>query len=286
MRKVQTPLIDHATALEKCLEGVGDPALLERYQEDLPDGNLVEADYLGHAQAATLYSLPRVSHQRGVDPIICGTLTKSNLTNLYSQYFVPETKPARRIYQRIKLASNGKCPLCGEIGHVRTLDHYLPKASFPLFSVLPGNLIPCCRDCNTEKLDAFSQTPGGQTLHPYFDADKYFVEKWVWARVHPGAPPLIEYLVTPPAGWTNDEKNRVVSHFDQYGLAERFSVEAGADLPETILTRRTTLSDHSPQEFSSYLLEKSNNIGLPINNWRRAMFACLAEDPWFCSHAH
>jgi hypothetical protein len=58
------------------------------------------------------------------------------------------------------------------------------------------------------------------------------------------------------------------------------------DTPETIDTRRTTLHGFSPQEYSDYLREKSENMSLPVNNWRRVMFSSLAKDNWFCAHTH
>ena len=78
----------------------------------------------------------------------------------------------------------------------------------------------------------------------------------------------------------------MAAHFREYDLAERFGVEAGADLAETIDTRRTTLHGFSPLEYSDYLREKSENMSLPVNNWRRVMFSSLANDNWFCAHPH
>lgn len=124
-----------------------------------------------------------------------------------------------------------------------------------------------------------------QTIHPYFDADLFFEEQWVAARVVPSSPPVIEFFVRPPNHWHDDDKARVRSHFIQYGLGEKFSVEAAVDIPETIHTRRTTLHDLSSFAFSEYLREKSQNGRLPINNWRRVMFAALAADEWFCAEA-
>ena len=287
MRRLPAPPIDFRTALSEAISGVGDAAVRANYQAQFADPNdvAIETEFRTSAQTAMLYRLPRVASKDG-DLIVYGNLRKSALTKLYTQYFVPKGKPARQLYDRLKLTANGKCPLCGDIGHARTLDHYVPKANFPLYSVMPGNLIPCCRDCNTEKLDAFSTTLERQTLHPYFDDAKFFDEQWVAARVIAGAPPVIEYYISPPDHWSPEERSRVAAHFLEYGLAERFGVEAGADLPETINTRRTTLQDFSPMEYAEYLREKSVNMNLPVNNWRRVMFACLARDNWFCSHPH
>lgn len=283
MKKLPPPQIAFADALSEAIFGIGDPALGARYTAAFSNAAAIETHYAQVAGAAGLHAMPRVVGPD--DPVIHGTLRKSDLTKLYTQYFVPENKPARAIYETVKVSAGGKCPLCGGIGHVRTLDHYLPKANFPLYSVLPANLVPCCRDCNSEKLNAFAVHQADQTLHPYFDHDRFFHEKWIHARVIPTSPPVVEYFVAAPVTWSPQDINRVAAHFREYGLGDKFSVEAAADLPETIRTRSTTLAAHSPADYSAYLWEKSQNIDLPINNWRRVMFAALAMDAWFCHQA-
>lgn len=284
MRKLPQPSFDFSTSKAECLKGVSDIVLHDKYNTQLTPCDDLETDYHQKAEAEELFSLPRVPHREGRDAVVYRTLTKSELMKLYSNYFVPESKDARRLYDQLKVTANGKCPFCGDIGHVRTLDHYLPKANFPVYSVLPGNLVPCCRDCNSEKLNSFSTTKGGQTLHPYFDLDKYFQEKWVCAKVIPSSPPTIEFYPCPPEEWQVHECTRVVAHFEEYGLAERFGTEAGADVPDVIIERKTSLSFMTPDEYSSHLREKSQNLAAPINNWRRVMFDALASDDWFCSH--
>lgn len=284
MKKLPPPTLSFSTALIEAISGIGSEAVRNTHTAAFDDPGQIESGYVARAQAATLFELPRVA---GVgDPIVHNGLCKSHLTKLYTQYFVPETKPARRLYEAIKVSAHGKCPLCGGVGHVRTLDHYLPKANFPVYSVLPANLVPCCRDCNSEKLNAFAEVRNQQTLHPYYDDARFFTEQWVYARVIPSSPPVVEFFVSPPQHWHDDDKLRVQAHFVEYGLAGKFSVEAAADLPETIYTRRTTLIASSPAEFSRYLAEKGNTPTLPINNWRRVMFKALSADQWFCTQSH
>lgn len=285
MRRLALPNFDFSTALAETINGIGNKIIQEKYRNQIANPATIEKYFQNNAKAATLYKLPRVDNGND-DAIVYGNLKKIELTKLYTQYFSATSKPARRLYDQIKVTSNGKCPFCGDIGHVRTLDHYAPKANFPLYSVMPGNLIPCCRDCNTEKLDAFSTTLEGQTLNPYFDDEKFFNEKWVAAKVIKNNPPVVEYYLSPPVDWPHSDKKRVDAHFTEYGLVERFSVEAAAALPEVIATRKTILRGSSPQDYAEHLHEVSNNLNLPINNWRRVMFSCLAEDLWFCSHKH
>lgn len=283
MMKLTAPDVDFSTALAQAISGIGDEAARLAHTQAFVDSADIEAAYAERAVAAMLFALPRVTGNG--DPLIHDPLRKSHLTKLYTQYFVPPEKPARRLYEAIKVTANGKCPLCGGVGHVRTLDHYLPKANFPLYSILPTNLVPCCRDCNSEKLNAFAEVREAQTLHPYFDHDRFFNDRWIHAQVVPNSPPVLEFFVDPPANWPADDKSRAQAHFDEYRLAGKFSVEAAADLPETIQTRRTTMAAISPAEFSSYLAEKSQTVAIPVNNWRRVMFAALAADNWFCSEA-
>lgn len=283
MKKLNLPEAEFETAVSLAISGIGDAAKRKAHTDSLKDADSIAKEYADRARATDLYALPRVTGRD--DPIIHGTLRKSDLTALYSQYFVPPNKPARKIYEEIKVSAKGKCPLCGGIGHVRTLDHYLPKANFPLYSVLPANLVPCCRDCNSDKLNSFSATKDGQTIHPYFDGDRFFVEKWISATVVPGDPPVVSFFVAPPAHWPAADRSRVASHFAEYGLGGKFSIEAAADLSETIQTRRTTLAAVGADGFSQYLAEKGQNPDLPINNWRRVMFTALSTDAWFCAQA-
>lgn len=59
------------------------------------------------------------------------------------------------------------CPYCGRIGPT-TLDHYLPRDSFPEFSVLIYNLVPSCSVCQSKKNDLYSSS-NKRFIHPYFD---------------------------------------------------------------------------------------------------------------------
>lgn len=62
------------------------------------------------------------------------------------------------------------CPMCGS-HHPGTLDHYLPRESFPEFSILPCNLVPACPHCNSgvKKGRYKGASVPERFLHPYFD---------------------------------------------------------------------------------------------------------------------
>lgn len=62
------------------------------------------------------------------------------------------------------------CPMCGAAG-VGTVDHYLPRETYPEFSVFTPNLIPACNLCNSKakKTTVKGTTASERFLHPYFN---------------------------------------------------------------------------------------------------------------------
>lgn len=62
------------------------------------------------------------------------------------------------------------CPMCGSSGG-RSLDHALPRAAFPEFSIVRENLVPACTICNSdEKGSEFRGLVAPERLiHPYYD---------------------------------------------------------------------------------------------------------------------
>lgn len=59
------------------------------------------------------------------------------------------------------------CPYC-TILSTQTLDHYLPKKTYPEFSILSQNLVPSCGTCNKPR-DFRTKTGERALIHPYFD---------------------------------------------------------------------------------------------------------------------
>ena len=86
---------------------------------------------------------------------VVGNVAGEEMVKVYTLRMVPKTTPGRTIYDRIfSQPTHGVCPFCG-VGTVNTLDHYLPKKRFPVFSVTPNNLIPACTWCQGAKDEYF-----------------------------------------------------------------------------------------------------------------------------------
>jgi len=74
-------------------------------------------------------------------------------------------KVCREVREELLIgAERGMCPMCAE-RTASVLDHYLPRAAYPEFSILPINLVPVCWDCNFLKDKNFKEN-GESALSP------------------------------------------------------------------------------------------------------------------------
>lgn len=145
-----------------------------------------------------------------------GGATKEDMKKLYEQKFVKKGQPGRKYYDKLLLkAPNRKCPYCGQ-REVATVDHYLPKAHYPVFAVTPENLVPSCRDCNTTKLDAKFEEHAQETLHPYYD--DFTEDIWIKAKMILEDSVFFVFYAEGPEIWDEEKKQRAKAHFEAFDL--------------------------------------------------------------------
>lgn len=281
MMRLNSPTHSFDQIIDACSTGIsGNPALHSRLMAGKPLLLAGEAEYLGAASVGELFSIPPLHAARNTDPVVVGELTKSDLIKIYDQYLVPEEKPARSIYDALMNAAKEKCPFCGGIGTPRTLDHFLPKAHFPKFSILPWNLVPSCRDCNMDgKAHSFASSADEQLIHPYADRAGFFEEQWIFAR-YPhniaGQPGEFEYFVSPPTNWDEVDRKRANKHFRDFDIAKRYATKAGEPLG-TILNQIQSMRaiGLGVGEINSVLLTPGVERAPFINHWQRGMYQAL-----------
>lgn len=182
MRFVEKPEFEALDTFQKCVASIHSDDLRQRLTE-LEAKVVQEANnYAQKANNEELYTIP--ANLCDNVHIAEGRVTKDQLKKVYTSQMVSSRKPSRVIYD--KILSNtplGKCPFCG-FGHASTLDHYLPKTKFPILSVLPLNLVPCCSDCNKGKNASIATTQEAQGLHPYFDHQHYINDQFDQVKSH------------------------------------------------------------------------------------------------------
>ena len=281
MMRLSEPQSSFEEPLDECVSGItGNAELRQKLSSNKPDLTMAEAQYLVAAGNGELYTILPIKTDGNADPVVINTLKKSDLVKIYDQYFVPEKKPARKIYDALLNAAKEKCPFCGGIGTPRNLDHFLPKAHFPQFSVQPYNLVPACRDCNMDgKGDTFVTSAEDQIIQPYVDNDRFFLDQWIFAIYYAGngeEPGEFEYFVNPPDGWCEVDKQRVRKHFADFDLARRYTTKA-AELLGTVLLQIDSLchAGIDSETINAALLQPGIDAAPFVNHWRMGMFQAL-----------
>lgn len=95
-------------------------------------------------------------------------LSKADLLTLYSyqsSVIISVRENIRKLQIKTIITTCQNCT----IDTANTLDHLLPKTSYPEFVVNPKNLFPCCSTCNSYKLDSTESKAGQKFLNLYLD---------------------------------------------------------------------------------------------------------------------
>jgi hypothetical protein len=281
MMRLSPPESDFSATIDECIKGItGNKAFKAKMVTARPDLITAGIDYIAAGDVGELHTIDPVDTNTTKDPVVVGTLIKSELVNLYDYYFRNEDKEARVIYDKLLNSAHEKCPFCGGIGTPRNLDHFLPKAHFPQYSVFPQNLVPSCRDCNMDgKAEAFATAPGDQLIQPYVDHDRFFVNQWIFAEyttTSPNIPGTISYFVDAPKYWIQTYKDRVKKHFDDFNLAKRYSVKA-AELLGTTLGQVSSMQNRGigNDVIRDILLKPGIDNAPFVNHWQKGMFQAL-----------
>lgn len=107
----------------------------------------------------------------GGDPwvVTAGAFTSAEKKALSELY---DSRRSGGPIRRIRRPEGGfpSCPMCGSSGG-RSLDHALPRAAFPEFSIVRENLVPACTICNSDEkgFDFRGVGTPERLIHPYYD---------------------------------------------------------------------------------------------------------------------
>lgn len=198
----------------------------------------------------------------------------------YYEYRILKKPNGRTFYDKLLLsAPQNICPYC-TIRAVKTIDHFLPKSEYSSYSITPSNLLPSCRDCNTDKKISYPTNSSNQTFHPYFD--KVDTECWIKAELKQTEPLSFQYFVIRPNGWDDNKLDRANSHFDGYNINELFSNEANRELRGMQgLIRNLYLQNQNLVR--QHLWDSYNSCfnGLGVIDWKTLMYQELSTNEWF-----
>jgi 5-methylcytosine-specific restriction endonuclease McrA len=262
-----------------CINLIEDHNLKAKFVSDKAEIVQLENNYITEFSADNQHKLQYCKRGDNTQKITTN-LTKGDLTNLYSSYFLDKNKDARKYYDKImSLAPFSKCPFC-RISDVETLDHVAPKAYYPAFSVFHRNLYPCCASCN-KRMGSGIFDSNKISIHPYsFDA-RITSDIWLYAKIKRKRPISLEFYVKPPNNWPDDLKEKVKNYFSETKLAEKFAVNSAAEVVQVSDQIIMFKDKMDAKEYIERLYASENEDRK--NTMKHAIYHALMNSIWFCT---
>ncbi|MFD0048908.1 HNH endonuclease [Actinomycetes bacterium NPDC127524] len=270
MRKIDLPKYSAADVFSTCISKVRNEDLKKRFQAAIPYITSAEKEYEKLATESKLYTFS--------DDLCSKTnVTIEEMKAVYTQRMANSGGPGYETYNALKRGTfNRTCPICGQ-RKVSTLDHYLPKASYPSVVVTPINLIPACPECNKMKLDDDPQTSEEETLHPYFD--DLGSDRFLFSEILKDSPPVVNFYIQPLKSWGKVLTEKVKNHFDSFELNFLYSIHA----IDEIVGQAEYWKQLNKKELKNQLaLQAESRRKAYQNSWQTAFYEGASQDDWFC----
>ncbi|MCF6285092.1 MAG: HNH endonuclease [Candidatus Hydrogenedentes bacterium] len=275
MFSLPPPEFEPGETFSLCISRVKNEGLRNRLKAAVSSIESAARDYKKRGQQATLYLIK-------AEDKVNGNVTKKEMGKVYTDRMAKVGSPGRDVYDKImSLSQHDVCPMCGH-RNVSTLDHVLPKAHYPIFSVMPLNLIPCCADCNTTKRDTILGAAETTFFHPYYD-DMGDAE-WLKAAVIEKKPCAVIFNVSAPEEWEPEKMARLENQFGKLKLNRLYSSQAAQEISAIRQRLESLFEDEGAEGVKDYLgRERDSRIANRPNTWQAATYAALCESKWFCA---
>ena len=201
-------------------------------------------------------------------------LKYNSLFNLYDS----DSKDTENLKEEIKEISRTKCPYCG-ISESSHLDHFLPRAKFPEFSIYSPNLIYVCGICNCKyKGEKILNSKGERIFfNPYFDDFIDNIEFLKCRIIVNDIYPKFEFYIEDLSSSNDYEYKVIKNHFEAMGLQTRYFEQIVKEKFRIFKNRYknkditlSKLKENIEYELDGLLEEN-------INNWEKAFWESLKE---------
>ena len=208
----------------------------------------------------------------------CYTIKTRAKTNLVERIVGAQTK----YFQDI-------CGYC-LINKRTTIDHYIPETTFPVFSVLARNLVPCCSVCNQKKLEYWRESNNRGIIHLYndlnFDSQFLFAE----LELNNDGTPRINFTLDNDGSIPSVDFYVIERHFERLDLISRYN----QNIDLVISTIVGDISDNlsifgnvlTNDKIKALLLKKANRLSINYGNnyWEALINKTLAESEIFITN--
>ncbi|MCG1980407.1 hypothetical protein K4U80_03620 [Staphylococcus epidermidis] len=217
--------------------------------------------------------------------------TENIVEKLYKNKLVNPRERARLYYDKIINYQKNKktkkpikfnddhkaCPIC-HTSEVNNLDHYLPKAKYPLLSLNPINLVPICNKCNKNKIDYISHSECDNLIHLYFDDLEDL--NWLSMEITNINSLTFNYYVDELAFDNPILYKRTKKTFEIFGIGKTYEVLATEEISDQIENITHFAQNSSRKEFQEFLLSFIKNH-TSKNIWKVSLYKELANNDVF-----
>jgi hypothetical protein len=172
---------------------------------------------------------------------------------------------------------------------VTTIDHHVPEGEFPVFCVMPQNLLPCCFRCNGIKNEYWRNAGLSSRLfiHFYNDPIPNLIFLSGSLALNNGIP-RISYTLSQPPGMTNAFYSILQTHFQKLELLNLYAENIGVvigEIKKSVISARAANPAITIADISRVLLAtsqaKKHDFG--INYWQSIATDLLAMSQPFLS---
>lgn len=195
---------------------------------------------------------------------------------------------------RYKLSPNC-CPLCGGFG-THTVDHFLPKATYPEFTIFSLNLVPAC-SCNSLRSNVtHGSAPHESTIHPYFDQglDERLIKATIRGRLL-DEDVEVNFEALPCLAIHLDKINFHIEHVIRKSAARHWMegkwamlIRRPASVITTIPDNLERLTEQTLIEYLDKIISDTDKSHATPNNWYSMFFYGIRTDAallsWLVDH--
>ena len=202
---------------------------------------------------------------------------EKKVKNVYDEKFAKTGSVGKKYYESIMANANGRCPICGR-GKLKNLDHFLPKALYPLLCVTPANLIPVCRDCNFDKGTAFDTDYYSIPFNPYFDD---MDEIWLECKINYKEDNTYDITYINGYDKSIDEKkwNKYETHLKVFDLNETFGALACDEIENCKYEYTNLFKECGINIVKDRLIEHKESCEMnDVNSWQSALYRELTRE--------
>lgn len=178
---------------------------------------------------------------------------------------------------------SARCQYC-IINTGSTMDHYLPKETYPEFAVYALNLVPCCSECNSFKSKTFLVDGQRQFVNLYFDSlptNSRFLH--VKLAFKDDILPIPTYHIEQAPGVSVELTTIINKHFQQLQLNRRYRDYTSEIVSEIIASISNNNLAQNTITVSQLLHEEASKdrVSFGLNYWRAAFIDVLADSDHF-----